>query len=201
MGFVYTVWKEMHCIIFQLTMWKMHTEDMRRKPCLRAVSQVVSLSCFNTVLQPFKVHRWVQKVLWPCREDWIILFYGETSAIYRHLRYCGVVTKQGKKSRSPCAIFYFLTVDLVCFTDRTHKHTHTLTTPKKPARSTASLLASLRTSSVFSVYVFTSDSSLPKALTVRRLLIRSSANYTHMQTWKSDYQHSKFTLSANLIKG
>lgn len=65
-----------------------------------------------------------------------------------------------------------------------HKHTrtYTLTTPKKPARSTASFLARLRTWSVFSVYELTSDSSLPKALTVRMLLIRSSANYTHTFT-------------------
>lgn len=64
---------------------------------------------------------------------------------------------------------------------RRDTQTHTLTTPKKPARITASFLARLRTWSAFCAYVLTSDSSLPKALTVRRLLIRSSANCTQAQ--------------------
>lgn len=55
----------------------------------------------------------------------------------------------------------------------------TLTTPKKPALTIASFLAKLKTRSVFCVYLLTSDSSLPKALTVRMLLRRSSASYEH----------------------
>lgn len=116
----------------------------------------------------------------------------------RHVRYYGIVAilKYGNKKQK-----------LLCNTSipncgfaHTYTHTplptHILTTPKKPARSTASFLARLKTWSVFCVYVLTSDGSLPKALTVRMLLIRSSANYTHSfimtMYWKSDDHHSKF---------
>lgn len=120
--------------------------------------------------------------VWFSVGDWITLF------MVKHLSYTNMLDmvllwqpSNKRLKKKPLCNRSFANSEFAMHTWQ-HAHTHTLTTPKKPARNTASFLAKLRTWSAFCVYELTSDSSLPKARTVRMLLIRSSANCSHSHT-------------------